>query len=151
MKRMILLTILFFCAHHAFNQQIMYMAKSSYGVNGIANTYAGNCMAMLPYGKIIVADTNFMARYHIDGNNDLNFGYIGTVPIYSGVQKTQISITSIAVQHDGKIVVAGFLGNHPQHYFAVARFFLKETLTTLFQMMAFRSSTLVLAIVMPRR
>jgi uncharacterized delta-60 repeat protein len=121
MKRLILLITLVFCIQQTFSQFTMYMAKSSYGINGIANTYAGNSMAVLESGRILVADSNFIARYQIDGRSDLDFGYIGSYPIFSGVQRSEISISSIAIQTDGKIVVAGFLGNYPRHYFALAR------------------------------
>lgn len=50
MKRIILLITLFFCVQYAF-AQVFYFAKSSYGTNGIANTYVGNSMAVLEGGK----------------------------------------------------------------------------------------------------
>ena len=91
---------------------------SSFGTNGSVNPYfdyPGNARAMTirPDGKIVVAgyihhygvDYDFaLARYHSDGTLDDSFGVNGkvTTNVY-GAEEAY----GVAVQPDGKIVVAG--------------------------------------------
>jgi uncharacterized delta-60 repeat protein len=75
-------------------------------------TEQGNALALLPDGKIIVAGTAFktfatppdfaLVRYNADGSIDTGFG-TKTTDVAGGTDEAQ----AIAIQTDGKIVVAG--------------------------------------------
>ncbi|MEP7143351.1 MAG: T9SS type A sorting domain-containing protein [Ferruginibacter sp.] len=100
---------------------------SSYGLNGysaflpLSDTYS----ALQPDGKIVMAGsagTNSftVARINANGTRDSTFGN-------DGIQTTQFagssSATSIVIQSDGKIVVAGYTTNDASNtYFAIARY-----------------------------
>jgi uncharacterized delta-60 repeat protein len=71
----------------------------------------GRAVAIQPNGKIVIAggDSNFaLFRYNPDGTSDTSFDLDGKVetPILAGNDQAR----SIAVQADGKIVVAGIAG-----------------------------------------
>jgi uncharacterized delta-60 repeat protein len=99
----------------------------SFGVGGkvttrIGNAAAGDALAIQPDGKIVMAgwgwDGDFVvARYLPDGSLDWTFGTggVATAPFgqYTGAQGR-----AVALQADGKIVVAGTASN----YFALGRF-----------------------------
>ncbi|GAB4371974.1 MAG: hypothetical protein Kow00121_13920 [Elainellaceae cyanobacterium] len=93
---------------------------TSFGVNGrvttrFSNYNYGSAVRVQPDGKIVVAgyssftdsnDTDFaLARYHSDGSPDLTFGTNGKVvtPLGSSFD----SKLSLAIQPDGKLVIAG--------------------------------------------
>jgi uncharacterized delta-60 repeat protein len=88
-------------------------------------------------GKILVAGTSYqgastdldfaLLRYNLDGTLDQTFGSGGavTIPIVSG-EKVMDKAEALAVQADGKIVVAGWSGSD----FALARFNPDGTLDT---------------------
>ena len=79
-------------------------------------------------GKIVVAgssatggDSNFaLIRFNTDGSLDLSFDSDGkvTTPIGSSIDEAY----SVAIQSNGKIVVAGYADNGAQRVFAVARY-----------------------------
>jgi uncharacterized delta-60 repeat protein len=89
---------------------------SSFGTGGIVITsFPGNdafaaALALQPNGKIIVVGTAFvstgvdfaLARYNVDGSLDTSFGKGGEALTHFGG-----GATSVALQPDGKIVVAG--------------------------------------------
>src|SRR6185369_15809502 len=112
----------------------------SFGTNGIVRTdFAGNidqanAVAIQPNGQIIAAGSSFsnsktvedfiVARYNADGSLDKRFGKNGkiTTDFFRNVD----SISAIAIQPDGRIVVAGFAqlagtGGTPR-VFALARY-----------------------------
>ncbi len=88
-------------------------------------------------GKILVSGTSYqgastdldfaLLRYNLDGTLDQTFGSGGavTIPIVSG-EKVMDKAEALAVQADGKIVVAGWSGSD----FALARFNPDGTLDT---------------------
>ncbi|HDS07597.1 MAG TPA: T9SS type A sorting domain-containing protein [Bacteroides sp.] len=92
---------------------------TEFGENGSVSTHIGNqysigySMAIQPDGKIILAgetrDSIFsdvaIARYHPDGSPDHSFGTAGIVR--TTLSETDDFARSVALQSDGKIVVAG--------------------------------------------
>ena len=96
----------------------------SFGVDGMVTTDFGDgtdeiarAIALQSDGKIVVAGTfdNFqsnedfaLARYLSSGALDPSFGSEGTVITDFGAEET---VTALAIQPDGKIVVAGFSEN----------------------------------------
>jgi len=99
----------------------------SFGVNGKVSTDIGTgskdfaySLAIQTDGKIVVAgmsDGNIaVVRYDSTGNPDPSFGVNGRVITDMGAEDD--AGRSVAVQTDGKIVVAGFSGND----FAVVRY-----------------------------
>ena len=90
----------------------------------------GNSVALQPDGKIVVAGSSVnsstyhtefaVARYNPDGSLDSSFGGTGkvTTPIGSFDDEGR----SVALQSDGKIVVAGYSYNGSDAEFAVVRY-----------------------------
>jgi uncharacterized delta-60 repeat protein len=89
----------------------------------------GRSVAVQADGKIVIAgdpysfgaghDHNFgLIRYNTDGSLDASFGGTGTVTISFVNYETA---TSVALQADGKLVVAGYTGSEANFDFAVAR------------------------------
>lgn len=83
-----------------------------------------NCMAIQPDGKIVVAGRSLLpyeiviARYNTNGSLDNSFDMDGirTLNIGGG------GVNAIAIQSDGKIVVAGYTYNASNADIALARF-----------------------------
>ncbi|HJP95099.1 MAG TPA: hypothetical protein VJ875_24270 [Pyrinomonadaceae bacterium] len=113
---------------------------STFGTSGIVRTdFAGNidqanAVAIQPNGQIVAAGSSFsnsktvedfiVARYNANGSLDKRFGKNGkiTTDFFRNVD----SISAIAIQPDGRIVVAGFAqlagsGGTPR-VFALARY-----------------------------
>jgi uncharacterized delta-60 repeat protein len=91
-------------------------------------------LAILPDGGIVVADSfKRVARYSRDGVLDTNFGTEGEATVIFSGQDTD-EVRALAVQPDGKIVVAGFsrAGISDDDDFAVARLNPDGTLDTSF-------------------
>lgn len=97
-------------------------------VTPISTGAGADAISIQPDGRIVVAGwaqgitvTDFaLARFEPDGQLDLSFGTLGKVTTDFG--KTD-SARAVAIQPDGKIVVAGFSGEHPLLIdFAVARY-----------------------------
>ncbi len=89
----------------------------------------GNAVAMQKDGKIVVAgftnvgggDNNFsVARYNTDGSLDITFGVDGKVTTDFSADADRGN--AVALQKDGKIVVAGFAGGEEDSVFVVARY-----------------------------
>lgn len=112
----------------------------TFGTNGIVRTdFAGNidqanAIAIQPNGQIIAAGSSFsnsktvedfiVARYNADGSLDKRFARNGkiTTDFFRNVD----SISAVAIQPDGRIIVAGFAqlagnGGNPR-VFALARY-----------------------------
>lgn len=112
----------------------------TFGTGGIVRTdFAGNidqanAIAIQPNGQIVAAGSSFsnsktiedfiVARYNANGSLDKRFGRNGkiTTDFFRNVD----SISAIAIQPDGRIIVAGFAqlpgdGGNPR-VFAVARY-----------------------------
>ena len=83
-----------------------------------------NSMAIQKDGKIVVAgysNTDFaIVRYNVDGTLDPGFGKKGIVKtsLHCGDEHT----SAVAIQPDGKIVVAGSTNNGTANDFAVIRY-----------------------------
>lgn len=98
-----------------------------------------NGMAMQPDGKIVVAGVSYnnsghagiaVVRYHPNGSLDSSFGGAGIVITPVNINS---EATSVALQADGKIVVAGFSYNSDGvHSFAVVRYHPNGSLDTSF-------------------
>lgn len=100
---------------------------------------SGSGMVLQKDGKILVAgetqtlfgDKDFaLARYNSDGSLDTSFG-IG------GLQATRFGTTDdagqcVALQADGKILVAGYASSQGKDFFAIARYNANGTLDTTF-------------------
>ena len=115
---------------------------STFGINGIVTTDITDIddaysMALLPNGKILLAgftsnvyDNMAIARYNANGTLDSTFSNDGKVTV--SFLGENADIESIAVQPDGKIVAAGFVGFAPLTDFAVLRFKPNGSLDTSF-------------------
>jgi uncharacterized delta-60 repeat protein len=98
----------------------------------------GYSVALDPDGKIIVAGTTYdgssydfaIVRYNADGSLDTDFGSTGvvTTPVGTGNDYGH----SVAVNSEGKIVVAGYGSNGVDDDFAVVRYNTDGTLDTTF-------------------
>lgn len=95
--------------------------KAAHGIEGSATV--ANCMFLQPDGKIVLAGQkandatlrweSALMRLNDDGSLDAGFGQNGQVITVSpGLDN---SIKAIALQPDGKIVVAGYAGNSPSN------------------------------------
>jgi uncharacterized delta-60 repeat protein len=108
----------------------------AFGVHGRAEVSFSNideakAVAVQPDGKIVVAGyegtsgsgsgLNFMvARFNVDGSLDPTFGFFGyNIVDFFG---TDDYGNALALQADGKIVVAGAVNNGSEFVFGVARF-----------------------------
>ena len=105
-----------------------------------AEAYA---LALQSDGKIVVAgtsvgnftySTNFaLARYNADGSLDTSFSDDGRATISFGNMDDYDQAVAVAVQTDGKIVVAGYTGDHSNFSdLAMARFNTDGSLDTSF-------------------
>jgi len=101
----------------------------------------GNSVAIQPDGKIVVAgssshfnsDLKFaVARYNTDGTLDNSFSLDGKVTTTFGTGIAGVSVSSVAIQPDGKIIVAGSSWEGPNHDFALARYNTNGTLDNSF-------------------
>ncbi|MBI4336543.1 MAG: IPTL-CTERM sorting domain-containing protein [Chloroflexi bacterium] len=94
----------------------------------------GPSVAVQPDGRIVVAGTSSindftLARYNADGSLDLSFGTGGKVSTDLGGDDRG---HSIAIQGDGRIVVAGVSNTGGTYDFALARYNADGTLDTSF-------------------
>lgn len=117
---------------------------STFGTFGIVKTIinAGkdHCVALAIQtdGKIVaVGHTNpgtgkdfMIARYNTNGTLDNSFGTNGVVVTQIGISDDQA--TSIKIQSNGKIVVAGYVTNNSKKDFAVVRYNTDGTLDSSF-------------------
>jgi len=117
---------------------------STFGHNGRVTTDFGGIyegarsVALQGDGKIVVAGAsvlglynNFaLARYRADGTPDTSFGTGGKVTTSFG--QVSADATSVAVQPDGKIVVAGYANINGGYDFALVRYNANGTLDTTF-------------------
>jgi len=103
---------------------------------GRSDSDNANAVAIQSDGKIVAAGTagvtDFaLARYNTDGTLDTTFGTGGRVTTYSSTDPSYFydaTASAVAIQSDGKIVVAGYAYNsdqqvnYNQYDFALARF-----------------------------
>ncbi|HBA71886.1 MAG TPA: hypothetical protein DCZ63_06725 [Geobacter sp.] len=103
---------------------------TTFGNNGVVTTLfrsgsdLASCLAIQGDGKIVVAGNSsdgyfLLARYSADGNPDSQFGFGGSVLTSVGISA---GLQGIALQPDGKIVVAGLASNFPSRDIVVARY-----------------------------
>jgi uncharacterized delta-60 repeat protein len=102
----------------------------AFGVGGSSITPIGGkdslayAMAVQPDGKYVLAGRSgnevALARYASDGGADLGFGSGGTVVTTVGVASA--TIAAVALQPDGKIVVAGYSNNATDYDAFVLRY-----------------------------
>ncbi|HJV64802.1 MAG TPA: hypothetical protein VJ550_03615 [Geomonas sp.] len=90
-----------------------------------STTVAGYAMAIQQDGMMIVAgnagDEIVLVRYRIDGTIDSSFGSQGRVIGRYGAEGAS-SVRGVAVQPDGKLVVAGYTSVEDKYTFALARY-----------------------------
>jgi uncharacterized delta-60 repeat protein len=106
--------------------------------NGSGSLAEGRAMLIQDDGKIVVAgyasngtnDDFAVARYNTDGSLDNSFDGDGKVTTAVGTARDVAE--SIALQSDGKIIVAGFTRNGSSDQFAVVRYNTDGTLDTSF-------------------
>jgi uncharacterized delta-60 repeat protein len=119
---------------------------SSFGTGGVAATDFSDspgvfttCLALQPDGDIVAAgyaytsSTSLVAltRFHPDGSVDTSFGAAGRVATAFPDTPVQ-AVSSVAVQADGGIVVAGRASRSSQDLFALARYDSDGSLDTSF-------------------
>ncbi len=104
-------------------------------------SFSTNAVAFTPDGKVVVAgiassgtSPNYydfgVARYNANGTPDTTFNGTGTVVV--GLTSQSDKAQAVAVQPDGRIVVAGIDGNGPYYNFIIARYNSNGTLDTTF-------------------
>ena len=106
-------------------------------ITSVGGRDVGNSVAVQPNGKIIVAgscdaaiSTDFcMVRYLANGALDVTFNGTGKVTTPFG---TSDNATSVALQPDGKIVVAGYCYRSSNFDFCLARYLANGSLDTSF-------------------
>jgi uncharacterized delta-60 repeat protein len=117
---------------------------TTFGSGGVVTTPIGpgddygSSVAVQSDGKIVVAgyahngsDYDFaLVRYTVSGTLDAAFGAAGvvTTPIGPGADRAR----GVAIQADGKIVLAGYAHNGGDYDFAVVRYTVSGTLDTSF-------------------
>ncbi len=131
---------------YSFGEEGKVSTDFSVSTPGIMNDYATD-MALQPDGKIIVVGYTYlngyavMARYNNDGSLDTNFGAGGKVQTAAAdiEEIYKITISSVGLQSDGKIILGGrvyYLGDtsNPVNYdrFALFRYNPDGTLDTSF-------------------
>ncbi len=93
----------------------------------IGTDSAAKAVALQPDGKIVVAGMSYsggvdffaLARYNVDGSLDTTLNSTGTVTTLIG---TDSAANAVALQPDGKIVVAGIAYSGGAYSFALARY-----------------------------
>ena len=119
---------------------------TSFGRNGLVQTDFGPSLdevggiAVQPNGKTVVVGQSgrlmSLARYNLNGSLDASFGTGGKVTLGFGDQYRQVRANSVALQSDGKVVVAGVAitvtGDSADADFLVARFLSNGALDTSF-------------------
>jgi uncharacterized delta-60 repeat protein len=115
------------------------LLDTSFGIGGKVTTAIGNAsdyvnsIALQSDGKIVVAGNSYngsnddfaVVRYNTDGSPDTSFGTGGKVTTAIGASYDFVS--SIALQSDGKIVVAGYSDNGSNDDFALARYIASDS------------------------
>jgi uncharacterized delta-60 repeat protein len=94
---------------------------SSYGFNGFSRSVSFNdaYATLQPDGKIVLVGSGFsIARINANGMPDSTFGNNGMQTGFNGDSYA----SSVAIQGDGKIVVAGTDWTNGDSYFALARY-----------------------------
>lgn len=110
---------------------------ATFGTGGIVTSAVGagddvvNAIAIQPDGKIVAAGFSYgsstindlsIARYNPDGTLDATFGTGGTIMHDVQGAMRQDRVNAVAIQGDGKIVVAGEHGGASSDDFVVMRF-----------------------------
>jgi uncharacterized delta-60 repeat protein len=111
-----------------------YLGYTRTHINGYESA---NAIALQPDGKIVVAGANnnggsnfAVVRYHDNGNLDDTFDFDGKVT--TDFASTDEIADAVAIQTDGKIVVAGYIGGLFSGDFALARYNPNGSLDTTF-------------------
>ena len=142
MKKVLLLAYITIASLKIFAQQ--GCIDSTFGINGIvttsinANTDYSYKIAIQPDNKIIAVgksnngtNNDFaLARYSADGILDITFGNNGIVT--TSIGSSDDYINAVAIQNDGKIIVAGCTNNGSKRNFVVARYNTNGTLDNSF-------------------
>ena len=103
---------------------------TSFGSNGRVPYGGGSGLVVQPDDKILLPHGPFgVDRYSADGTPDTSFGDNGTA---SASFNLELRVSCLAIQPDGKIVVAGEAGNSNHPDFAVARYNADGILDTTF-------------------
>lgn len=119
---------------------------NTFGIGGKVTTDFGvieenhNSIAIQSDGKIVVAGTTgisqsrvfAVARYNTNGNLDISFGLSGKITTDFGIGANVG--WSLAIQPDGRIVVAGNSANATDFDFALVRYNIDGTMDTSFNM-----------------
>lgn len=101
--------------------------KVSLGIDYFGATDA----ALQPDGKIVVVGSLSITRFNADGTLDTSFGGDGEVE-HLFASGSADSLLAVAIQADGRIVVAGTAGNFNNGDFALARYKADGTLDAAF-------------------
>lgn len=132
-KQLLLSLVFLLTCMQAFSQ--LLIPDVSFGINGVTTTDLGGnwsyvtCLAVQPDGKILAAGTRtgngtevIVARYLSDGSLDTDFTTDGILE--TGIEYTQETYSEklMAMQPDGKILVAGRIKIGTTFTLAVARF-----------------------------
>ncbi len=136
----------FFLGISALSNAQSGVLDPTFGTNGLVTTSFGSgnkyvhAIAIQPDGKIVVAGEAYInavqaedfavARYNTNGTIDASFGAGGLV--LTDMAQNSDAIKAIAIQPDGKIIVAGHAHNGSNYDFAVARYLANGTLDNTF-------------------
>ena len=117
---------------------------TTFGIGGKVTTSIGSehsyalSVAIQGDGKIVVvgytlndSDADLaLARYNLDGSLDTSFGLGGIVT--TAIEFARIYANFVAIQGNGKIVLAGYVLNESDAHFALARYNIDGSLDTSF-------------------
>lgn len=77
-----------------------------FGAVSLGNSFLPRAGLVQPDGRVIVADQTSLARYNINGSIDSSFGTNGQVLLSSLTFSPVNTVTALAIQPDGGIIVA---------------------------------------------
>jgi len=117
MKKILLLTVTFFCFLNLINAQAGQL-DSSFGNNGVVKTDLGDSyrhgspgakqILSLPDGSFYIIQKNSFGKRRANGSIDSSFGINGFVADYVDPYGQQADPYKMAIEPDGKIVVASY-------------------------------------------
>lgn len=131
MKKIFTLSVFLLCAILSFSQTIQLDESFNSGglppgsiIENVDNVDSATALIVQQDGNLVVAGNSnlnqvTLVRYKIDGTKDLTFGVGGVVKTTVG---NYCNVYAIALQQDGKIVVAGYSGDENGNDLLIIRY-----------------------------